>query len=116
MTADTTVTGRPRYVVAYGGDKRSKAALRLGVVLVQALDAHLDVVLVVRDDDPFGAPYPPSGDVGSLVEAQALGWLDEARALVPDDVSVATHLRRHRSVAHGILEAVVELGARLVVV
>src|SRR5918997_3789774 len=116
MTADTTATGRPRFVVAYGGDKRSKAALRLGVVLAQSLDAHLDVVLVVRADDPFGAPYPPSGDVGPLVEEQALAWLDEARALVPDDVSLATHLRHDRSVAHGVLEAVAELGARLVVV
>lgn len=107
---------RPRYVVAYGGDKRSKAALRLGVTLAQALGAQLDVVLVVRVDDPFGAPYPPTGDVGPLVEAQALGWLEEARDLVPDDVPVATHLRRHRSVAQGILEAVAELGARLVVV
>jgi nucleotide-binding universal stress UspA family protein len=116
MSGAPAGTDQPRYVVAYGGDKRSKAALRLGVTLAQTLGARLDVVLVVRADDPFGAPYPPSGDVGPLVEAQALGWLEEARGLVPGDVPVATHLRRHRSVAQGILEAVAELGARLVVV
>ncbi|MEU9578994.1 universal stress protein [Streptomyces chilikensis] len=106
----------PHYVVAYGGDERSKVALRAGADLARSLGAVLDIVLVVRSDTPFGAAYPPAPDVESLVEHQAERWLDEARASVPPGLPVRTHLRRHRSVAQGILEAAADLDARLVVV
>ncbi|WP_151770521.1 universal stress protein [Streptomyces abyssomicinicus] len=106
----------PHYVVAYGGDERSKVALRTGADLARSLGAVLDIVLVVRSDTPFGATYPPAPDVGPLVEHQAGQWLEEARASVPSGVPVHTHIRRHRSVAQGILEAAADLDARLVVV
>lgn len=106
----------PHYVVAYGGDERSKVALRLGADLARSLGAVLDIVLVVRSDAPFGAVYPPAPDFESLVERQARQWLDEARASVPSEVPVETHVRRHRSIAQGVLEAAADLDARLVVV
>ncbi|WP_448317051.1 universal stress protein [Streptomyces sp. CO7] len=106
----------PHYVVAYGGDDRSKIALRTGADLARSLGAVLDIVLVVRADAPFGATYPPAPDIESLVEQQARQWLDEARASIPSDVPVETHIRRHRSVAQGILEAAADIDARLIVV
>ncbi|MHB1064129.1 MAG: universal stress protein [Georgenia sp.] len=106
----------PRYLVAYGGDKRSKDALRFGVVLAQSLGAELDVVLVLRSDDPFGASYPQSGDIAPLVQDQVDTWLEEARALVPDDVPVRMHVRRNPSVPQGVLDAARDLGAAMIVV
>lgn len=105
-----------RFVVAYGGDSRSRDALVLAADVARSVGAEIDVVLVVRTDDPFGAPYPPVGDVGPLTEEQARGWLADARDAVGGDVVVRTHLRRDRSIAQGVLDAAAELGASLVVV
>ncbi|WP_240624995.1 hypothetical protein [Kocuria tytonicola] len=50
-----------RYVVGYGADKRSRDAVRLGVALARAFRAELEIVCVVRTDDPFSAASPPVG-------------------------------------------------------
>lgn len=105
-----------RYVVGYGGDKRSRDALRLGVALARATGAELEVVLVLRTDDPHRQVYPPVGDVGPIVREQARTWLAEAARLVPDGVVARCHLREHGSVAGGLLAAAEELGAALIVV
>ncbi|MFD1504991.1 universal stress protein [Georgenia yuyongxinii] len=105
-----------RYLVAYGGDKRSKDALRLGVALAESFKAELDIVLVVKDDDPYGTAYPPVGDVTPLVREQAEEWLAEALTLVPEGLTVRTHLRRNRSIAQGVLEAAADLDAAMIVV
>ena len=106
----------PRYLVAYGGDKRSKDALRVAAMLAESLRAELDIVLVLRTDDPYGQAYPPVGDITPLVQEQAEGWLREALDLVPETVTARTHLRRHRSIAQGVLDAAAELGAAQIVV
>ncbi|NAZ86324.1 universal stress protein [Kineococcus indalonis] len=105
-----------RYLVAHDGGERGTAALRLGAVLAASLGAELDVVLVVRSDDPFGQPYPPVGDVTGLVAEQARRWLDEALAQLPAGVPARGHLRTAASVPEGLLEAVEELAAAAVVV
>ena len=105
-----------RYVVGYGGDKRSKDAVRLGVALARAFDAQLELVCVLRADDPFQGVYPPVGDISSVLRQQASGWLAEAQDLIPDDVVVRSHIRTSPSVAIGLLDAVHEFGASLLVV
>ncbi|WP_432547582.1 universal stress protein [Kineococcus sp. SYSU DK004] len=105
-----------RYVVAHDGGERGEQALRLGAALATSLGAGLDVVLVLRSDDPFGQPYPPVGDVSGLVAEQARGWLEEALGRLPERVDARSHLRSAGSVPEGLLEAVEELGASAVVV
>jgi nucleotide-binding universal stress UspA family protein len=108
--------GTVRFVVGYGGDGRSRDALRLGVAAARAFGAELEIVLVVRADDPFRSAYPPVGDIGPVVREQARHWLREAQGMVPGDVVARTHLREAGSVAAGLLDAAAELAARLVVV
>jgi len=110
-----TTPGR-RYVVGYSGDKRSKDALRLGVALARASRGELDLVQVVRTDDPFQPVYPPVGDVTPIIRRQARTLLEEAARTVPSDVVARTHVREHESVAAGLVAAAEELGAGLVVV
>ncbi|WP_432573246.1 universal stress protein [Kineococcus sp. SYSU DK005] len=105
-----------RYVVAHDGGERGAAALRLGAALAAPLGAELDVVLVVRTDDPFGQPYPPVGDVSGLVAEQGRRWLEQALAAVPAGVAARAHLRTAPSAPEGLLGAVRELGAAAVVV
>ncbi len=107
---------RARYVVAYDGSARGDAALSLAVAMARSLRAELDVVLVVRQDDPFEVAYPPVGNVTDLVRSQAQGWLDRAVAAVPSDVTARSHLRVGESIAQTLLAVVAELEAFAVVV
>lgn len=113
MSADR---GPARCVVGYNGDKRSKDALRLATALARSRGVQLEIVCVVRTDDPFQHVYPPAGDIRRVVREQARTWLEEAAALVPDDVGARTHLREADSVPAGLAAAATELGAGLIVV
>lgn len=104
-----------RYLVAYGGDKRSKDALRLGVALAASFKAELDIVLVVRTETP-GAGHAPVGDISPLLREQAGHWLDEALTLVPDGLTARTHVRGNSSIAQGVLEAAADLDVAMIVV
>lgn len=104
------------YVVALDGGDRGQDALSWGAVLARSLDVELEVVVVVRTDDPFGGPYPPVGDVTGVIAEQARGWLDEAVADLPADVAVRTHVRTAGSVPEGLLDAAAEFSAAAVVV
>lgn len=105
-----------RYVVGYGGDKRSREAVRLGVSMARAFKAELEIVCVLRENDPFSQAYPPVGDISPMLRQQARVWLAEARELVPEDVVVRTHTRTSPSAATGLLDAVDEFGALAVIV
>ncbi|WP_432524172.1 universal stress protein [Kineococcus sp. SYSU DK006] len=105
-----------RYVVAHDGGERGADALALGAVLAGSLAAELEVVLVVRTDDPFGQPYPPVGDVSGLVAEQGTRRLEADLARLPAGVVARAHVRTAASVPEGLLEAVAQLGAAAVVV
>lgn len=107
---------RPSYVVAFDGGDRGQDALSWAAVFARSLDVTLDVVSVVKTDDPFGGPYPPVGDVTGVITEQAESWLAEAVAQLPDDVEVRTHVRTAGSVPEGLLDAAAEFGASAVVV
>lgn len=105
-----------RYVIGYNGDKRSRDALRLGIAMASAFGAELEVVCVLRVDEPYLPVYPPVGDVTPMLRRQANEWLQEALDVVPADVVARGHIRTSTSVAGGLLAAVTEFDATLVVV
>ncbi|WP_312397289.1 universal stress protein [Kocuria sp.] len=114
-TAGTT-SSTVRYVVGYGGDKRSREAVKLAAVMARAFNAQLEIVCVLRADDPYQQVYPPVGDISPMLRQQASGWLRKGLELVPDDVAARTHIRTSPSIAGGLLDAVTEFGAGLIVV
>lgn len=103
-----------RYVVAHDGGARE--TLRWSGVLASSLDVGLDVVIVVRSDDPFGGPYPPVGDVTGVITEQAQDWAREALAEFPADLDVRSDVRTAGSVPEGLLDAVADHDAAAVVV
>lgn len=111
-----STAGVPRYVVGCSGDRRSRDAVRLGGALARDLGAELEIVLVLRTDDPYQQVYPPVGDISEVLRRQAHQWLREAAALVPEGVTARTHVREARSVPAGLVEAATELGAAMIVV
>ncbi|MEZ0491412.1 universal stress protein [Kineococcus sp. TBRC 1896] len=116
MSTDGSDGDRPRYVVAYDGGDRGRDALRWSAVLARSLDVGLDVVVVVRSDDPFSGAYPPVGDVTGVIAEQARGWADEALAAIGPGVDVRADVRTAGSVAEGLLDAATQTGAAAVVV
>ncbi|GAA0298916.1 universal stress protein [Kineococcus aurantiacus] len=106
-------TSGRRYVVAYDG---GPGTLQWADVLARSLDVGVDVVVVVRSDDPFGGVYPPVGDVTGVITEQARGWAAEALTAFGPDVDVRTDVRTAGSVPEGLLEAAATGGASAVVV
>ncbi len=108
--------GPIRYVVGYSGDRRGRDAVRLGVAMARDIGAELDLVLVLRTDDPYQQVYPPVGDISDLLRDQAQQWLRDGAALVPAAITARTHLREAQSVSAGLTGAATEFGAAMIIV
>lgn len=104
-----------RILVGFGGDDRSRDALRLGIQLAQASEAALRIQLVVRQDASFTPAYPPVGDVEDIIAEQGRGWLTEAEDMIPADVEHSSRISRAASVAEGLIAAAEEFDADLLV-
>ena len=118
MTDNTTAVPEPgaRYLVAWGGDKRSEDALKLGAVLARTFGAKLDIVYVVHH--PSRTVTLTAGDLTYEQEVgkQARGWLKKAAKSVGKGVEVETHVAHDTSITQGILRTVERLGSRAVII
>ncbi|WP_458108024.1 universal stress protein [Arthrobacter sp. R3-55] len=105
-----------RYVVGYTANARGHDAVHLAVALARNHDVSLDLVLVIPEDSPFNAVYPPETGYNDILNEQAQRWLDEGLALVPADVTARAHIRRGDSEAQALIEAAVEMDAAALVI
>ncbi|MBT2587017.1 universal stress protein [Arthrobacter sp. ISL-95] len=105
-----------RYVVGYTANARGHDAVHLAVALTRNHDASLDLVLVIPEDSPFNAVYPPEAGYNDILNEQAQRWLDEGLALVPADVTARAHIRRGDSEAQTLIDAAVEMDAAALVI
>lgn len=112
----TDPAATPRYLVAWGGDKRSQDALVLGAVLASTFAAELHVLYVVHEESVLSVQHAGERSFRDRVEEQATARLQRALEVVPSTLSVTTHVRRSTSVTQAILASVAELDAALLVV
>ncbi|MET4541631.1 nucleotide-binding universal stress UspA family protein [Arthrobacter bambusae] len=105
-----------RYVVGYTANARGHDAVHLAVALARNHDVSLDLVLVVPEDSPFNAVYPPETGYNDILTEQAQRWLDEGLALVPADVTARGHIRRGDSEAQTLIDTAVEMDAAALVI
>ncbi len=105
-----------RVVVGYLATPSGADGVALGVLLARSTGAELDICLVLPADDPVVAGVHGGPSYDEMITDQAVEWLVEARAMVPDDVAARTHLRTHPSFAQGLLDAAAEFGADMIVV
>lgn len=105
-----------RYVVGYTANARGRDAVRLAIAMARGQDASLDLVLVVPEDSPYNAVYPPEPGYDSILNEQARQWLDDGLALVPADVTARAHIRRGDSEAQALIDAAVEFDAVALVI
>ena len=95
------------YVVAYEATERGNDTVELGVALARLTHSELRLCLVLAHQSStvtarVGAVS--SSDYQALLEEQALEWLEQGQAHVPDDVVATTHLLYADSTTEGLLE------------
>ncbi|SDN15241.1 Nucleotide-binding universal stress protein, UspA family [Cryobacterium flavum] len=104
-----------RFLVGYTATSAGADALALGVRLARAPGAELDIVLVLNAGERATlTPTDPGYDRLLLETAEV--WLAEALTLVPEGISVHTHLEHADSFTRGLLKAAERLQANLIVV
>lgn len=109
-------TSGERYLVAWGGDKRSQDALKLGEVLARTFNAKLDIVYVVFQQSTGFTVMASDMSFEQEVGKQAAGWLKKAAKTVGKDIDVETHVVYGESITQGILAAAKDLGSEAIVI
>jgi nucleotide-binding universal stress UspA family protein len=94
-----------RYVVGYTNSSRGKDAVRLASALAKGQDVQLEIVVVTPKPRVTYDMYSPDRSYFAHLEAQASEWLDDAMALVPDDVVAKPHHQFGESIAEGLINA-----------
>ncbi|MFE5408545.1 universal stress protein [Microbacterium sp. NPDC056569] len=104
-----------RIVVGYTATDAGADAVALGARLASAMDAPLDLVLVLPAEDR-SVITPPDAGYDRYLVTQAETWLAEAAASIPDAVTHTSHVRFGDSFAEGLIAAAHELAASHIVV
>lgn len=92
-------------LVAYTATATGKDALNLGAALARTTGAHLHIVTVLPEDDAYAAVYPSDRGHVPIIQKQVRGWLEEARASLPEDIHSTIHTVSDSSDAAGLLAA-----------
>lgn len=103
-----------RLLVAYLATPGGEDAVALGACLARTLHASLDISLVIPPDKPEA--FAATGSYADVLDEAAKEWLDQAAALVPEDVTVRTHVAVDENSADGILKEIDRLGSTMLVV
>ncbi|MDF2992547.1 MAG: universal stress protein UspA [Microbacterium sp.] len=102
-------------VVGYTATDAGADALALGIRLARAIDAPLEIALVLPDD-ARSVITPPDAAYSRYIRDQAEQWLREAARAVRDAVPHRTRVRHADSFAEGLVAFADEIGAGYIVV
>lgn len=104
-----------RLVVGYLATPGGADALALGVRFARTLGSELDLCMVLPPDRVVPS-IKPVGDFEKHLVEQAEQWLEEARASVPDDIVVRSHVRVDDSAADGLIQEAARVEADMIIV
>lgn len=104
-----------KLVVGYLATPGGADALALAVRLARTFGAEIHLCIVMPPDRA-GHAVAATGDYEELLAEQAGEWLAKARASLPDDVTVASHVLFDDSSADGLIRESGRLAADLIVV
>lgn len=102
-------------VVGYTATKPGRDAVAFAARLAAALDAVLDVAIILPRSDR-SVITPPDAGYERHLRAQAQTWIAQAIDRIPADVVAHAHVRPAESFAEGLIEIADELRASYVVV
>jgi nucleotide-binding universal stress UspA family protein len=104
-----------KLVVGYVATSGGADAVSLGVRLARTLGAELELRLVVAPDD-VTTPRVTSEKFHDAIAEQGSEWLEEAKRLVPDDVTARSAVLVEDSVAGALSAEATRLEAEAIVV
>ncbi|KTS02499.1 MULTISPECIES: universal stress protein [Microbacterium] len=102
-------------VVGYTATDTGADALALGIRLARAIEAPLEVALVLPGD-ARSVITPPDAAYTRHIREQAESWLNDAARRIPDAVPHRTRIRHADSFAEGLVAFADEIGAGYIVV
>ncbi len=102
-------------VVGYTATDTGADALALGIRLARAIEAPLEVALVLPGD-ARSVITPPDAAYTRHIREQAESWLNDAARRIPDAVPHRTRIRHADSFAEGLVTFADEIGAGYIVV
>ena len=110
-SVDTMAT---RITVGYLATASGDDGVALAVALARAIGAPIDLVCVVRSEEPDGTPGRAAYQ--DLLIRRAREWVAAGADLVPDDVEVEIHTPVAESFTEGLIDFADSSGARMIVV
>ncbi|CAN7384859.1 universal stress protein [Microbacterium sp. LjRoot45] len=102
-------------VVGYTATKTGRDAVAFAARLASAVDAVLDVVVVLPGEGR-SVITPPDASYDRLLREQAARWIAEAIDRIPAEVVAHAHVRTAESFAEGLIAVADELEAAYIVV
>lgn len=102
-----------KITVGYLATPSGDDGVALATALARALDASIDIVLVMAVDEPV---MEGSGPYRKVLAAKAEGWVADAAAQVPSGIEVTTHVLSHESFARALIDFAVQTDADMIVV
>ena len=106
-----TATTR-RLVVGYIATDRGRDAMALAISIARSIDIELVVTIVRPESSTILAGSAVPKDGAGIVAEQIDEWLEEAMALVPDDVAARGVIHVASNEAKGLMEVAEEEGAQ----
>ncbi len=105
---------RPRITVGYLATQSGDDGVALAVALARSTDAAVDLVCVVRSEEPDGIPGRAAYQ--DILVSRAQEWLAQGAKLVPESVPVELHAPVAESFTEGLIDFATGSGAELIVV
>lgn len=102
-------------LVAYTATATGKDALNLGAALARTTGAHLHIVTVIPEDNAYAGVYPSDRGHVPIIRKQLRGWLQDAQASLPNDISSSIHTVSDSSDASGLLAAAEQLDCSAII-
>ena len=110
-----TATTR-RLVVGYIATDRGRDAISLAISIARSIDVELVVTIVRPESSTILAGSAVPKDGAGIVAQQIDDWLDEALALIPDDIHARGSIHIASNEAKGLMEVAEKEGALGIVI
>ncbi|MFW0796076.1 universal stress protein [Gordonia sp. CPCC 205515] len=114
MSTDATGTPAPRLAVGYLATGSGDDGVALAVAIAQVTGASIDLICVIHPVTYDG--HPGLAEYQQRLENQALQWLADGAARIPDGIEKRTIVTLHDSFADGLIAEAQRSGAAMIVV
>ncbi|RBP64212.1 nucleotide-binding universal stress UspA family protein [Brevibacterium sanguinis] len=105
-----------RLVVGYIATDRGRDAIALAISIARSIDVELVVTIVRPESSTLNAANAIPADGSGIVGQQLEDWLDEALALIPEDLRARGVIHASANESKGLMEVAEAEGAAAIVI